>query len=58
MPGMYATIGEILSYEGEVGNICDTFAVAIKKDSKVVAYVSANVLKEKILGQKILVNHL
>ena len=38
MPGMYATIGEILSYEGEVGNICDTFAVAIKKDGKVVAH--------------------
>ena len=38
MLGMHATIGEILSYEGEVGNICDTFAVAIKKDSKVVAH--------------------
>ena len=31
MPGMHAPVGEILS---EVGNIHDTFAVAIKKDGK------------------------
>ena len=37
MLGIYAPIGEILSCEREVGNIHDTFAVAIKKDGKVVA---------------------
>ena len=37
MPGIYALIGEILSCEREVGNICDTLEVAIKKDGKVVA---------------------